>query len=455
VTSYPPASGVILTVSALSALLRAHVETGFSDVWVEGEVSNLRMPSSGHGYFTLKDATSQIRSVMFRSVGRCLRFRLKDGMCVICRGRLTVYEPKGDYQLVVDYAEPKGVGALQVAFEQLKERLAADGLFDPGRKRPLPTFPRRLGIVTSPTGAAIRDIIQVAHRRWPNIELVLNPVGVQGSGAAAEIARAIGEMNELGGLDVLIVGRGGGSLEDLWAFNEEVVARAVAASRIPIVSAVGHEIDYTIADFVADLRAPTPSAAVELILPARSEIIKRLSGYGQRAAQAIGGRLRDCRARVETERRALLDPVALVQRAMQRRDELEMRLCLAETSRMRESRQALASLRQGLMLRSPVRRIEQGLAMLAQLSAQLEQRVQAVVTGWRHSLQQGAGALHALSPLAILARGYSITRRWPEMRVLRKAIEVTPGDTVHVRLSSGELICEVRALGDELQPGES
>ena len=443
---YPPTPRVILTVSALTAVVRSHVESAFSDIWVEGEVSNLRMPSSGHAYFTLKDATSQMRAVMFRSVGRFLRFHLKDGMCVICRGRLTVYEPKGDYQMLVDYAEPKGVGALQVAFEQLKDRLAAEGLFEAARKRPLPVFPRRLGIITSPTGAAIRDIIQVAHRRWPNIELLLNPVGVQGIGAAAEIARAIAELNELGGLDVLIVGRGGGSLEDLWAFNEEIVARAIVASRIPVVSAVGHEIDYTIVDFVADLRAPTPSAAVELILRDRSEISARLSRYRQQAAHAIRGQLRDCRARVETERRALLDPAALVQRAMQRRDELEMRLCLAETSRMRESRQALASLRQGLMLRSPVRRIEQGLAMLAQLSAQLEQRVQAVVTGWRHSLQQGAGALHALSPLAILARGYSITQDAESGAVLRSAADTAVKRKVRIRLAAGHLGARVEEV---------
>jgi exodeoxyribonuclease VII large subunit len=450
---YPPTPHVILTVSALTAVLRSHVESAFSDIWVEGEVSNLRMPSSGHAYFTLKDATSQMRAVMFRSVGRFLRFHLKDGMCVICRGRLTVYEPKGDYQMLVDYAEPKGVGALQVAFEQLKERLAAEGLFEAARKRPLPVFPRRLGIITSPTGAAIRDIIQVAHRRWPNIELLLNPVGVQGIGAAAEIAKAIAELNELGGLDVLVVGRGGGSLEDLWAFNEEIVARAIVASRIPVVSAVGHEIDYTIVDFVADLRAPTPSAAVELILRDRSEISARLSRYSQQAVHAIRGQLRDCRARVETERRALLDPAALVQRAMQRRDELEMRLFRATTSRMREALRAMDSLRQGLLHRSPMRRIEQGLALLPQLRTRLEQRVLGTLTTWRHSLQQGAGALHTLSPLAILARGYSITRRLPEMRLLRKATEVAPGEAVHVRLSSGELICEVRQLGEDLQPG--
>ncbi len=349
----PQIPRVILSVSALTALLRTHVEAGFADVWLEGEISNLRMPSSGHAYFTLKDASSQMRAVMFRSVGRFMRFQLKDGMCVICRGRLTVYEPKGDYQMLVDYAEPKGIGALQVAFEQLKQRLAAEGLFDAGRKRPLPVFPRRIGIVTSPTGAAIRDMIQVAHRRWPNIELVLNPVGVQGIGAAVEIAQAIGEMNELGGLDVLIVGRGGGSLEDLWAFNEEVVVRAIAASRIPVVSAVGHEIDYTIVDFVADLRAPTPSAAVELILPDQLEITKRLTSYGQRVVQATRSGLRDRRACVDTERRALLDPAAMVQRNMQRRDELEMRLCLAESSRMLRARRVIDSLRQELLLQKP------------------------------------------------------------------------------------------------------
>src|SRR2546428_390673 len=284
---YPPTPHVILTVSALTAVLRSHVESAFADIWVEGEVSNLRMPSSGHAYFTLKDATSQMRAVMFRSVGRFLRFHLKDGMCVICRGRLTVYEPKGDYQMLVDYAEPKGVGALQVAFEQLKERLAAEGLFEAARKRRLPVFPRRLGIITSPTGAALRDIIQVAHRRRAAIELLLDPLGVPG----------------------------------------------------------------------------------------------------------VWGNVGACRTRVETERRALLDPAALVQRAMQRRDELEMRLFRATTSRMREAIRAMDSLRQGLLLRSPMRRIEKGLAMLPQLRRRLEQRVVGTLTTWRHSLQHGAGAL--------------------------------------------------------------
>src|SRR2546428_3344102 len=275
-----PPPRMLYTVSALTALLRVHIESAFSDVWVEGEVSNLRIPTSGHAYFTLKDASSQIRAVLFRSVGRSQRFALQDGLQLVCRGRLTVYEPRGDYQVIVEYAEPKGVGALQLAFEQLKARLAAEGLFDQARKRPLPFLPRRIGVVTSPTGAAIRDIVQVAHKRDPGVTIVLDPVAVQGESAAGEIARAIEELNEMGGFDVLIVGRGGGSLEDLWPFNEEIVARAVAASRIPVVSAVGHEIDFTIADFVADMRAPTPSAAAELVVRDRVDLPKRLAGHG-------------------------------------------------------------------------------------------------------------------------------------------------------------------------------
>ncbi|TLY25796.1 MAG: exodeoxyribonuclease VII large subunit, partial [Nitrospirae bacterium] len=341
-----PPPRTLYTVSALTALLRVHIESAFSDIWVEGEVSNLRIPTSGHAYFTLKDASSQIRAVLFRSVGRSLRFAFQDGLQLVCRGRVTVYEPKGDYQVIVEYAEPKGVGALQLAFEQLKARLAAEGLFDPARKRPLPFLPRRIGVVTSPTGAAIRDIVQVAHKRDPGVTIVLNPVAVQGESAAGEIACAIEELNKMGGFDVLIVGRGGGSLEDLWPFNEEVVVRAIAASRIPVVSAVGHEIDFTIADFVADMRAPTPSAAAELVVRDRPELLTRVVGLGDRAVHAIRIVLRDLCARVEAERRGLLDPTALVARAMQRRDDLEMRMRLAQVNRLKGLRSAVEALRQ-------------------------------------------------------------------------------------------------------------
>ncbi|HEV8243148.1 MAG TPA: exodeoxyribonuclease VII large subunit [Nitrospirales bacterium] len=447
----PPARA-LYTVSALTSLLRLHIESAFPDVWVEGEVSNLRIPTSGHAYFTLKDATSQIRAVLFRSAGRALRFALEDGMHLVCRGRVTIYEPKGDYQVIVEYAEPKGVGALQLAFEQLKARLAVEGLFETARKRPLPFFPRRIGVVTSPTGAAIRDIVQVAHKRFPGIEIVLNPVAVQGESAAGEIARAIEELNELGGLDVLIVGRGGGSLEDLWPFNEEIVARAIVASRIPVISAVGHEVDYTIADFVADLRAPTPSAAAEMVVRDRQDLLNQAESFWKRSFQAVHARLRDCRACVEAERRGLLDPTALVVRAMQRRDDLEMRLCLALNARVREVRAAVEALRQDVMLQSPVQRIQNGLTMLPHLRARLQQRMDVALELWRRSFAEVSGAMHALSPLAILGRGYSITRRWPDLTVLRTASDVASGDAVHVRLASGELLCEVRRTGEKLLP---
>src|SRR5438105_5501911 len=382
-----PPPRTLYTVSALTALLRVHIESAFPDIWVEGEVSNLRIPTSGHAYFTLKDASSQIRAVLFRSVGRSLRFAFQDGLQLVCRGRVTVYEPKGDYQVIVEYAEPKGVGALQLAFEQLKARLAAEGLFDPARKRPLPFLPRRIGVVTSPTGAAIRDIVQVAHKRDPGVTIVLNPVAVQGENAAGEIAGAIEELNKMGGFDVLIVGRGGGSLEDLWPFNEEVVVRAIAASRIPVVSAVGHEIDFTIADFVADMRAPTPSAAAELVVRDRPEVLRRVVGRGVRAAEALRIVLRDLCARVEAERRGLLDPTALVARAMQRRDDLEMRMRLAQVNRLKGLRSAVEALRQDLLLRIPLQRIQRGLTLLPHLRMRDQQRMKAALELWRRSLE--------------------------------------------------------------------
>lgn len=443
----------ILTVSDLTARLRKHIETTFSEVWVEGEVSNLRIPSSGHAYFTLKDATCQLRGVLFRSAGRALRFVLQDGISLVCRGRITVYEPRGEYQLVVEYVEPKGIGALQLAFEQLKARLAAEGLFDAACKRALPFLPRRIGVVTSSTGAAIRDIIQVVHARDPGVRLVVNPVLVQGDAAAAEIAQAIAELNEAGEVDVLIVGRGGGSLEDLWPFNEEIVARAIAASRIPVVSAVGHETDYTIADFVADLRAPTPSAAAELVVKDRRELRRRVREIQERAVQAMRVGVRDRRRVVEKERRGLLDPAVLVQRAMQRRDDLEMRVRLAMVARVREVRVGVDRLRHDVLLRNPIRRINQGLTMIPHLRLRLEQRMWAAMALWRRSLEANAGALQALSPLAILDRGYSITRRWPEMTLLKAVSGVVPGDAVHVRLASGELLCEVKRAENDLQMG--
>src|ERR1700693_3640479 len=265
----------ILSVTELTVGIRDLLETQFLEVWVEGELSNCRVWNTGHLYFTLKDPASQVRGVMFRSALRYLKFKPTDGLTVIARGRISVYEPKGEYQLVCEHLEPRGLGALQLAFDQLKKRLHADGLFDAARKRPLPALPRKIGIVTSLEGAAIRDIINVLRRRYANAHLVIRPARVQGEGAALDIARAVKALARLAGVDVIIVGRGGGSMEDLWAFNEEVVARAIAGSPVPVISAVGHETDVTIADFVADVRAPTPSAAAELVVARKDEFRTR------------------------------------------------------------------------------------------------------------------------------------------------------------------------------------
>ena len=285
----PPPERRVLTVTELTAAIRGLLETSFGDVWVEGEISNCRVWNTGHMYFTLKDGGAQIKAVMFRSAVRYLKFKVEDGQHVVARGRLGVYDPKGEYQIVCEHLEPRGLGALQLAFEQLKKRLQAEGLFDPARKRPLPSLPRKIGIVTSLDGAAIRDIIQVLRRRHPNAHLVIRPTRVQGDGAADDIARALRAIAKVPGVDVVIAGRGGGSIEDLWAFNEEIVARAIAACPVPVISAVGHEVDFTIADFVADLRAPTPSAAAELVVAAKDDFCAARRSAGASAAGSRQG----------------------------------------------------------------------------------------------------------------------------------------------------------------------
>lgn len=277
----------IFTITEITKNVRAILEANYADVWLAGEVSNFRNPGSGHFYFSLKDEKAQLAAVMFRGANQKLAFKITDGMELVCHGRMTVYEARGNYQVVIDYCEPKGVGALQLAFEQLKKKLSAEGLFDKKHKKPIPFLPKRIGIVTSGTGAAVRDIINVATRRFPGIQLLVVPVRVQGEGSAQEVAAAINLLNQRNDVDVMIVGRGGGSLEDLWAFNEEVVAQAIFKSQIPVVSAVGHEIDFTIADFVADLRAPTPSAAAEIVVPNQADLLATLRNFHQRLEQAI------------------------------------------------------------------------------------------------------------------------------------------------------------------------
>jgi exodeoxyribonuclease VII large subunit len=446
--AFPFIERSVLTISEVSERIKIVLEDTFFDVWVEGEISNLRTPSSGHTYLTLKDEHSQIRAVLFKMQRRYLRFDPKDGMLVIARGRISVYEPRGEYQLVIDYMEPKGIGALQIAFEQLKVRLAQAGLFDPTRKRPLPTLPRRIGIVTSPTGAVIRDMLQILHRRFANLHVCIYPVRVQGDGAAVEITHGIEVLNRYPGIDVIIVARGGGSLEDLWAFNEETVAQAISASKIPVISAVGHEIDYTIADFVADVRAPTPSAAAELVIRNKSELHAELQMVAQRLQRAIRHRLETFRARLEVcqQRRVLKDPWAPLRTTQQRIDELSVRLTRSIRARLRFSQEALEHDEAAIAHLSPLMRV----GLLRERLTALEQRLIAAQEGHirreREDLERLTSTLQALSPLAVLARGYSICRHQTDGQVVREAHAVAPGMHVDITLWRGSLQCTVEAV---------
>ena len=433
----------------MTGSLRASIEGQFSDIWLEGELSNLRAPGSGHVYCTLKDKTSQIRAVLFRSsVGR-LRFALQEGMQVIVWGRLTVYEPRGEYQIVVDTVEPKGIGALQLAFEQLKERLAAEGLFDQDRKRPIPTFPKSVGVVTSLTGAALRDILAVLRRRWPTIHVLIAPVQVQGENAGRQIAESLAALNDWGSVDVIIVGRGGGSLEDLWSFNEEIVVRAIAASHAPVVSAVGHEIDVTLADFVADLRAPTPSAAAESVVPVLAEIVERLRELTVRTGQMM---LRHCafeRQRLDAGIRGVTDVRFRLQEAAQRTDdmvdrlrELLQRVLASGRERVHEAQRDLSDL-------NPILTIKEGLATVPQFSKRLEGQMGVILAQHRHRIHATLAQLNTLSPLAILARGYSILQTVPAGQILHRASDVEAGQELEAQLASGRLSCMVTKVFDD------
>ncbi len=432
-----------MTVSELTGLLRTSIEEQFSDVWLEGELSNLRAPGSGHVYCTLKDKTSQIRAVLFRSSAVRLRFALQEGLQVIVRGRLTVYEPRGEYQIVIDTVEPKGIGALQLAFEQLKARLAAEGLFDQDRKKPIPAFPRTVGVITSLTGAAIRDILAVLRRRWPTLHILIAPVQVQGESAGRQIAGALTALNDLGTVDVIIVGRGGGSMEDLWSFNEEIVVRAIAASSVPVVSAVGHEIDVTLADFVADLRAPTPSAAAEAVVPVLAEIVERLRELKVRLGQVM---LRHCafeRQRLDACVRGVTDVRFRIQETTQRTDEMVGQLREMFQELFTAWRERVHGVQQDLSSLNPILAIKQGLATVPQLSKRLEGQMGVVLAKHRHKIHATLAQLNTLSPLAILGRGYSILQTVPAGQILRRANDVEVGQELEAQLASGRLGCMV------------
>ena len=434
----------VFSVSQLTQYLGQVLEQHVPPFWVEGEISNLRAPGSGHAYFTLKDESAQIRAVLFRNRMRHIRFQPADGQHVLVFGGLELYAQRGEYQLVIERMEPRGLGALQLAFEQLKQRLQAQGLFDAARKRPLPRFPRKIGIVTSPRGAAIQDILRILHRRFGELHVVLRPVRVQGDGAAGEIAGAIDDLNALGGIDVIIVGRGGGSLEDLWAFNEEVVARAIVESKAPVVSAVGHEVDFTIADFVADVRAPTPSAAAELVVREKQAVSDAVQDLETRLRQAMARALagRRDRLRLVARRRVLGDPARPIRDAHRRVDDLELRLRAAMSAVHRQAGHRVALASSTLRSRSPFAKLANDRRALTHLGTSLVRAARRSVDRSQHRFRVVIGRLDSLSPLAVLQRGYSLTRT-PSGEIVQRATQVVPGDPVAVLLHEGSLQCRV------------
>jgi exodeoxyribonuclease VII large subunit len=440
----------ILTISQLTAEIKTLLERNFDHVWVEGEISNLRLPGSGHLYFTLKDEKAQIRGVMFRLQNRLLKFEPKDGLQVIGYGRITVYEPRGDYQLILDYLEPKGLGALQLAFEQLKEKLAVEGLFDPARKKPIPHLPQKIGIVTSATGAAIRDILRIIDRRFANVQILLYPVRVQGQGAAQEIAQAIQALNRLPDVDVMIVGRGGGSLEDLWAFNEEIVARAIFSSRIPVISAVGHEVDFTIADFVADLRASTPSAAAELVVRNKVELVQNLKNLERALLQSFRGILDLQQERLFSLTERLADPRRRLSDQRIRLDDLSSRLAYSLKQGLRRQQDRLRLQQGSLLLLSPAKRLEEYFQKFSQVMRRLTVSLQRELRISRQRVEGVLGKLFTLSPLGVLERGYSITRVLPSGEILRQADDLKENSLVNVKVHQGEFTARV----EEVFPGK-
>ena len=393
----------IYTVSEITSRIKQTIEVYFTAVWVEGEISNLRRPSSGHLYFTLKDEKAELKTVMFRFANKKLKFKLDNGLQVLIYGGLTVYEKRGEYQISAVEVEPKGLGALQLAFEQLKKRLEKEGLFAPIHKKPIPVLPRRIGVITSATGAAIRDIIHLINLRSANVRILLNPVRVQGEGAAEEIARAIGELNEIGGMDVIILGRGGGSVEDLWAFNEEIVARSIFDSRIPIISAVGHEIDYTISDFAADLRAATPSHAAELVIGRREELENCLAQFVFRLKSAIRNKFDSLKNRFQIARQsyAFRIPLGLTEQYGQRIDD-----------------------------------------STARIKVILGQRLEIL----KEKLGAFSGRLEALSPLGVLSRGYSLALKLPERTSIREAETLRINDSIEVIVHRGKFTSKVTEI---------
>jgi exodeoxyribonuclease VII large subunit len=437
----------ILTVSELTQEIKDILEDRFPGIWVEGEISNLRIPPSRHIYFTLKDDFSQIRAVFFKTKARTPRFLIEDGLHVICRGRVSLYEKRGEYQLILEEIEPKGIGALQLAFLQLKQRLEKEGLFDVKHKKSISMIPQAIGIITSPTGAVIRDMLHIIHRRYKNVSILIYPVRVQGEGASSEIKEAIEYFNDQMNVEVIIVGRGGGSLEDLWAFNEEEVARAIYDSKIPIISAIGHETDYTISDFVADLRAPTPSAAAELVVREKREIQNTLRYLENRLEIQILKNLQEDRTDLSHLRKGLIDPRRRIEEYFLRVDDLVSRFRRSIYWDIKGKREKNLHLSERLVLQDPLQKIENLRSLIFEMGRHLGQYIKHSIEIQRQKMRGVLGKLDSLSPLSILQRGYSITRKLPTLQILRDVTQVKEGDKVEVKLYRGTLFCGIEKKG--------
>lgn len=437
----------IFTVTRLNSAVRMILEQDLGLVWLTGELSNLAMPSSGHWYFSLKDISAQVRCAMFKGNNRRVPFRPQDGMQVLVQARVSLYEPRGDYQLIIESMQPAGDGMLALRFEELKRRLGAEGLFDEGRKRPLPREPRAVGLITSATGAALHDMLTVLGRRAPDLPVFIYPTQVQGSAAIGQIVSAIALANRRAEVDVLIVGRGGGSLEDLWCFNEEAVARAIAHSTIPVVSAVGHEVDVTISDFAADLRAPTPSAAAELVAPDRSARAQRLVHLKQRLVQAISRRQTAARHGFALLQKRLdhQDPKRRLEQQSQRLDELSGRLQHLLNLRLHQGERRLANLELRLQARSPEKLLAAGKRRHQLAQERLHTLMNKRQDLAAHRLAMLSARLDGISPLATLGRGYSITRT-PSGEVISRAAQVSPGQQLVTTLAEGSLRVRVEEV---------
>ncbi|ADE16770.1 exodeoxyribonuclease VII, large subunit [Nitrosococcus halophilus Nc 4] len=448
VSSNPKSAQDIYTISRLVREARYVLERNFPLLWVAGEISNLSQPSSGHIYFTLKDKTAQVRCAMFRNRNRLLGFSLEDGMQVLARAQVGLYETRGEFQLIVEYLEEAGDGALRRAFEELKQKLSAEGLFAPEHKRPLPTLPRQVGVITSPSGAAIQDILSVLKRRFPAIPVLIYPTPVQGEGASQKIAAAIAKAEQRCDCDLLILARGGGSLEDLWAFNNETLARTIYNCTLPIICGVGHEIDFTIADFAADQRAPTPSAAAEIAVPDSREWCQHFLNLEQRLGFLFQQRLQHLRHSLEGLTQRLRHPHTRLQEWAQRVDELEQRLHRAYTTLERERFHRLERLLTHLQRLSPAQRLEVYHSRLVDLDRRLQASQQQHLEQQRMRFEMAQRALQAVSPQATLERGYAIVTG-PQGVVLRKASQVEPGARIEARLARGRIRGEITEILDE------